>query len=161
MTGLFVAVLAFAFAVGSPARAASDDDDAEDASSGAAPAASTAAQVFAPRPDHVVMGDTNSDPGKVFRAKGGPDKAVVHGGAVIINADGTRLEIAPTKRPATESPAAARPAAGLTLPELPTLDDPKAPLFQRKRRALSLLGASVAAMMILIYWARGRWRPGG
>jgi hypothetical protein len=144
----------------SPARAASDDDDAEESSSDAAPAASTAAPVFAPRPDHVVMGDTNSDPGKVFRARGGPGRAVVPGGAVIINADGTRLEIAPTKRPAMQNPAVSPPPAGLTLPALPALVDPKAPLPKRKERALQLLGASLAAMMILIHWARRRWRPG-
>lgn len=155
MTSLLAAVL-FAFALCAPARAASDDDD--DAPAPTPAAASDAAPL---RPEIVVAGDTNSDSGKVFRAKGGPDTAVVHGGGVIINADGSRLEIAPTKRPAPENLAIASPslATKLKLPALPTLDDPKASLPERARRAQYLLGGSLAAALFLLFWARRRWRP--
>ena len=147
----FAPFLAIALASGvcSSARAASDDD-------AAAPAA---APVLAPRPEHVVMGDSNTDPGKIFRGKGGRDKAIP-GGAVMIDASGNRLEIAPTKRPKTAAQiiSAAAPA-GLSLPSLPTLDDPKAGLAERRQRAQFLLGGSAAAAFLLIYWARRRWRP--
>jgi hypothetical protein len=157
VTSVFSAVLAAALACGvcGLARAAPDDDD----SAGAAPAAASSATVFPPRPAHVVMTDTNSDAGKVFHAKGGRDKAVVPGGAVIIDASGNRLEIAPTKRPAAATLAAPAPAAKPALPALPTLDNPKAGLAKRRRRAEHLLAASVAAAYLLLAWARRRWRP--
>jgi hypothetical protein len=143
------------------AARAADDDDVKAAAALLAPAASAAAApaapVFAPRPDHVVMGDTSTDSGKVFHGKGGPDKAGVPGGAVIINADGSRLEIAPTKRPEAAPPAAA--TAKLALPQLPLLDDPKSPPLERRRRAMRLLGGSSAAVLLLFFWARRRWRP--
>jgi hypothetical protein len=153
VTSLLAAVL-FACALCAPPRAAADDDDAPADTTPAAAAPSPL------RPEIVVAGDTNSDSAKVFRAKGGPARAVVHGGAVIINADGSRLEIAPTKRPASESLALASPSllANLKLPALPTLDDPKESLSERARRAKYLLGGSVAAALFLIFWARHRWR---
>jgi hypothetical protein len=150
------AVLAAALALGA-VRAAADDDDPP------APPAPAAAPAPA-RPEHVQMSDTNSDAGKVFRARGGAEKAVVPGGAVILDAAGNRLEIAPTKRPALAAPAesvapvAARLAA--KLPELPALDDPKADLATRRRRAELLLAGSAIGAFLLAFWARGRWRPG-
>jgi hypothetical protein len=149
-----LAVVFFACALCAPARAASDADDET-------PAPAAPAEAAPLRPELVVAGDTNSDSAKVFRAKGGPGKAVVHGGAVIINADGSRLEIAPTKRPASENLSIALPAlpAKLKLPALPTLDDPKASLPERTRRAQYLLGGSLAAGLFLFFWARRRWRP--
>jgi hypothetical protein len=158
-----LAFLILACGLCAPARAAGDvEADAEaDAAADAAPAAQSSTTELPPRPEHAVMGDTNSDPAKVFRRKGGPDRAVVRGGAVIINADGTRLEIAPSRRPAPEIPAPAAPSGPvkLALPALPVLDDPKAGLAERRRRAQYLLGASVAAAFLLFYWARSRWRP--
>ena len=147
------AVLAVVLGVCTPAHAADDDDDVQ------AAAAAPSAPVFAPRPEHVVMGDSNSDPGKVFRGKGGSGKAVP-GGAVMIDAAGNRLEIAPTKRPrtATEIFSAAAPSA-LSLPSLPALDDPKAGLPERRRRASYLLSGSAIAAFLLVFWARRRWRP--
>ena len=133
MTRLLALAVLF-FGVRAPARAADED------------------------PERVVMADTNSDPGKVFRARGGPDKAAVRGGAVIIDAAGNRLEIAPTKRLAPEILPTAAPMK-LALPVLPTLDDPKAGLPERRRRAQLLLAGSAAAAFLLLAWARRRWRP--
>lgn len=73
------------------------------------------------------------------------------GGGVIINADGSRLEVSPSTRTGTS----------LALPkvELPLLDDPNSGLSQRKLRAQVLLGASVLLAFGLVFWAR-RYRPG-
>ena len=164
MSSILALAAALAYAVCVPARAA-DDDDVKAAAALLAPAASasaaTPAPAPAPRPENVVMGDTNSDPGKLFRGQGGPDKAVARGGAVIINADGSRLEIAPSKRPEPVAPkfSPAAAVAKLALPELPLLDDPKAAPIERRRRAMRLLGGTVGAVLILVYWARRRWRP--
>jgi hypothetical protein len=154
-----LAAALLACGLGAHARAASDDDN--DDVSKAVPAARVEESVPI-RPENVVAGDTNSDAAKVLRRKGGPDHAAVHGGAVIINADGSRLEIAPTNRPKTETLSIASPSlpAKLKLPSLPALDDPRAPLAERKRRAQYLLGGTLAALLILFYWARSRWRPG-
>jgi hypothetical protein len=99
-------------------------------------------------------GDADPDAGKVVRGKG--FKPPVPGGAVIVDASGNRLEIVPAKR--------ARPAAPLlpatpALPELPALDDPKAGLAERRRRAQLLLAGSAAGAVLLVAWARRRWRP--
>ena len=118
-----------------------------------------APRVFLPRPDHAEAGDTNSSPGKIFSGKGGRDKSVVPGGAVILNADGTRLEIAPPSRPAPSlSARAAKAVAKIPKAELPSLDDPRLSQEERRHRAQLLLVVSVLGAFALIFWAR-RWRP--
>ena len=119
----------------------------------AAPAQTApAAAANFPRPDHAEAGDTNSAPGKIFAAKGGRDRASRPGGAVIMDANGNRLELVPTNRP---KPGAAQQAiTGLSKVELPTLDDPRASLRVRKLRAESALAACVLAILALAFWAR-------
>lgn len=157
LIGAAIAVLACG--VAAAARAAGSDEDdvlaAIKAVSAPAPAAAAAASAPPPRPERAAVTDTNSDPSKVFHAKGGPDKAVARGGAVIIDAAGGRLEIAPAKRAAPETLRLAAPA----LPALPSLDDPKAGLAERKSRATALLAGSALAAFALALWAR-RWRSG-
>lgn len=115
-----------------------------------------------PPVEHAEMNDTNSGGGKVFTAKGGADHAAVAGGGVIINADGTRLELAPPSRPKPAAPSAVVQAvtavkkAGASA-ELPALDDPRADLATRKRRAEVMLGACAVGAFALVLWAR-RWR---
>ena len=82
-------------------------------------------------------------------------KPVVKGGAAIVDADGRRLELVPSKR-RTPSPAAA--VAALPKLDLPVLDDPSAGLEKRKRRAQGLLLGGIVAAFGLLLWAR-RWRP--
>lgn len=114
----------------------------------------------APRPSHAELGDTNSAGGKVFKGKGGPDRAVLPGGGVIIDSDGSRLEIAPPSRPkpSPAAKAAESAAAAASQLSLPALDDAAAALGERKRRAEVLLGLCALAAFGLILWAR-RWRP--
>jgi hypothetical protein len=117
-----------------------------------------------PPVDHAEMSDTNSGGGKVFTAKGGADRAAVSGGGVIINADGSRLELAPPTRPKPAQPstvtktvtAMRKAQASAALPAL--LDDPTADLATRKRRAEIMLGACAVGAFALVLWAR-RWRP--
>jgi hypothetical protein len=129
-----------------------------DGSSGAsAPAAPRAAS---PRAEHAEAADTNSAPGKIFTAKGGRNKAIMPGGAVIIDAQGNRLEIAPPNRPQPKAAIMAVGAAARAVRklELPALDDPNADLEKRRTHALALMGAAVLAAAALVLWAR-RYRP--
>lgn len=104
------------------------------------------------KPDETV--DTNSAPGRIVSAKSGPDKPSVPGGAVIVSADGSRLELVPPNRP--KPAAASRAAATLSKMELPTLDDPGASLASRKLRAEAALVVCALAAFALAYWARRR-----
>lgn len=117
-------------------------------SSSAPAAAPTPAS--APRPEHAEAGDTNSAPGKIISARGGRDKAAIPGGAMIVDANGSRLEIVPSKRPKT----ATRTLPSLPKVELPSLDDPRASLAQRKLRAEAALVAGALAAFALAFWAR-------
>jgi hypothetical protein len=101
--------------------------------------------------------DASEPDGKILRLKGGGDKAHVPGGAVIVDADGRRLELIPPKRPAP-APGALKAVAALPKLSLPTLDDPAANLETRKHRALGLLLGGALLAVALAYWAR-RWRP--
>jgi hypothetical protein len=105
-----------------------------------------------PGPDHAEAADTNSAPGKIFAAKGGTNKAALSGGAVIVDANGNRLELVPASRP---KPNVARVALkNSSKLELPTLDDPRAGLQARKLRAEVALGACAVAAVVLAFWAR-------
>ena len=111
---------------------------------------------FLPRPDHAEAGDTNSSPGRIFSAKGGNARASRSGGAVIVDANGNRLELVPTERPKVEAAAAAAKQAVSNLPklELPSLDDPRASLQARKLRAEGALIVCVLTAIVLAFWAR-------
>jgi hypothetical protein len=120
------------------------------------PSANPAAPSLPPRPGHAEAGDTNSAPGRIFTAKGGSAKASRSGGAVIVDANGNRLELLPTERPKAEAAAAAATQAVKSLPklELPSLDDPRADLQTRKLRAEGALLVCVLTTIVLAFWAR-------
>ncbi len=137
---------------------------AADKTDPAAPAEAPPAPRPLPAPvGHAEAADTNSGTGKVFAARGGPQRAALRGGGVIIDADGTRLELAPPDRPKPPVPsgvvlavkAVQKAGAGAALP---ALDDPSADLATRKRRAEIMLGACAVGAFALVLWAR-RWRP--
>lgn len=111
--------------------------------------------VFTPRPEHAEAGDTNSAPGTIVEGRGGGDKAPARGGALLVNADGSRLELTPAARPAPSAAARAEKAVqALARFQPPSLDDPRLGLDARKRRAEIALVACAIGAFLLAFWAR-------
>lgn len=139
-------------------------EEAARAGEAGAAAVPASPRVFSPRPSHVEIGDTNSAGGTLVSSRGGAVKPRAAGGAVIIGADGSRLEIAPPDRPGpSAAETALRTAAGAAervaqAVRLPDLDDRRAGIEERRARAQYLMIGAVAAFAGLLLWAR-RFRP--
>ncbi len=110
-------------------------------------------------PRHVAGIDTNSAPGQIVSGRQGPSRTTSAGGGVIMNADGTQIEIIPPSRPRPPAPLK-NSKLGQFLPDAPPLPALNLPIgsANRKTRAQILLIGSVIAAFGLIFWAR-RWRP--